>query len=378
MQFVDLAAQLATIRESVDQRIKAVLDHGNFILGPEVKELEKNLAEFAGVKHCISCASGTDALLLPLMAYGVGPRDAIFTTPFTFIATAEVISLLGATPVYVDIDPNTFNIDPVKLRQAIEDLKSGRKPTPQFPDGLQPKGIIAVDLFGLAADYDAINAVAGEHGLFVIEDAAQSFGASYKGKMAGSLADVAATSFFPAKPLGCYGDGGAVFTNDDTLATVVESLRVHGKGKDKYDNIRIGINGRLDTLQAAILLSKLEIFKKEIEMRQQVAARYSAGLKSVVKVPHVPDGYTSAWGQYSIISDRKNKLMANLQEAKIPTAVYYPRPLHIQTAFAFLGYKEGSMPVSEQSSATIFSLPMHPYLNTEDQKKIISCIDKLS
>jgi UDP-2-acetamido-2-deoxy-ribo-hexuluronate aminotransferase len=378
MQFVDLAAQLATIRESVDQRIKKVLDHGNFILGPEVKELEKKLADFAGVKHCISCASGTDALLLPLMAYGVGPGDAIFTTPFTFIATAEVISLLGATPIYVDIDPETFNIDPDKLRQAIRDLKSGHKPTPQFPDGLKPKGIIAVDLFGLPADYDAINAVAGEHGLFVIEDAAQSFGARYKGKMAGSLADVAATSFFPAKPLGCYGDGGAVFTNDDMLATIVESLRVHGKGKDKYDNIRIGINGRLDTLQAAILLAKLEIFKKEIEMRQEVAARYRAGLKDSVKVPHVPDGYISAWAQYSIISDNKKDIMARLQEAKIPTAVYYPRPLHLQTAFAFLGYKEGSMPVSEQASATIFSLPMHPYLNSNDQGKIIGCIDKLS
>jgi UDP-2-acetamido-2-deoxy-ribo-hexuluronate aminotransferase len=378
MQFVDLAAQLATIRESVDQRIKAVLDHGNFILGPEVKELEKKLADFAGVKNCISCASGTDALLLPLMAYGVGPGDVIFTTPFTFIATAEVISLLGATPIFVDIDPDTFNLDPAMLRQAIDDLKSGKKPTPQFPDGLKPKGIIAVDLFGLPADYDAINAIAREHGLFVIEDAAQSFGAGYKGKMAGSLADVAATSFFPAKPLGCYGDGGAVLTDDDNLADIIESLRVHGKGEHKYDNVRIGINGRLDTLQAAILLAKLEIFSREIEMRQQVAARYSAGLKGSVKVPHVPDGYTSAWAQYSIISDHKKELMGRLQETKIPTAVYYPRPLHLQTAFANLGYAEGSMPVSEQASATIFSLPMHPYLCKEDQDRITACITEFS
>ena len=374
MQFVDLAKQLTTIRDSVEQRIKTVLDHGNFILGPEVKELEKKLANYAGVKHCISCASGTDALLLPLMAYGIRPGDAIFTTPFTFIATAEVIALLGATPVFVDIDPNTFNMDPKKLSRAIEDLKSGRKPTPQFPDGLQPKGIIAVDLFGLPADYDAINTIAREHSLFVIEDAAQSFGGSYKSKKVGSLADLAATSFFPAKPLGCYGDGGAVLTDDDYLAEVVESLRVHGKGQHKYDNIRIGINGRLDTLQAAILLAKMEIFDKEIEMRQDVAARYSAGLKNAVKVPHVPDGYTSAWAQYSIISDRKKDLMARLQTAGIPTAVYYPRPLHLQTAFAFLGYAEGSMPVSEQAAGTIFSLPMHPYLNTEEQQKVIDCI----
>jgi dTDP-4-amino-4,6-dideoxygalactose transaminase len=371
MQFVDLKKQLENIREAVDLRIKTVLDHGKFILGPEVGELEKKLAGFAGVKHCISCSSGTDALLLPLMAYGVGAGDAIFTTPFTFIATAEVISLLGATPIFVDIDPDTFNIDPDNLGQAIADLKSGHTPTPQCPQGLTPKGIIAVDLFGLPADYDAINAIAKEHGLFVIEDAAQSFGAQYNGKKAGSLADVAATSFFPAKPLGGYGDGGAVLTNDDNLADVMESLRVHGKGQHKYDNIRIGINGRLDTLQAAILLAKLDIFNQEIESRQEVASRYSAGLKEIVKVPHVPSGYQSAWAQYSIISNSKEELMARLQAAGIPTAVYYPRPLHLQTAFEYLGYETGSMPVSEQTSSTIFSLPMHPYLSQEDQDTII-------
>jgi UDP-2-acetamido-2-deoxy-ribo-hexuluronate aminotransferase len=376
MQFVDLAKQLETIRSTIDDKIKTVLDHGNFILGPEIKELEKKLAAFAGVKHCISCSSGTDALLLPLMACNVGPGHAIFTTPFTFIATAEVISLLGATPVYVDIDPDTFNMDPAKLRQAIQDIKNNKKPTPQFPDGLIPKGIIAVDLFGLPSDYDAINAIAREHELFVIEDAAQSFGGMYKGKMAGNLADVAATSFFPAKPLGCYGDGGAVLTNDGSLADIIESLRVHGKGQHKYDNIRIGINGRLDTIQAAILLAKLEIFEKEIEMRQDVASRYSEGLKKVVKVPHVPPGYRSAWAQYSIVSDRKKELMARLQNAGIPTAVYYPRPLHLQTAFSSLGYSAGSMAVSEKTSDTIFSLPMHPYLNIEDQDNIINCLTK--
>lgn len=374
MQFVDLAKQLETIRTAVEERIKTVLDHGNFILGPELKELEKKLAAFAGVKHCISCSSGTDALLLPLMAYNVGPGHAVFTTPFTFIATAEVISLLGATPVFVDINPDTFNMDPEKLRQAIQDIKNNKKPTPQFPDGLISKGIIAVDIFGLPADYDAINNIAREHDLFVIEDAAQSFGGIYKGKMAGNLADVAATSFFPAKPLGCYGDGGAVLTNNDSLADVVESLRVHGKGQHKYDNIRIGINGRLDTIQAAILLAKLEVFGKEIEKRQEVAARYSEGLKKSVKVPHVPPGYRSAWAQYSIVSDRKKELMARLQTAGIPTAVYYPRPLHLQTAFSSLGYIEGSMPVSEKTSGTIFSLPMHPYLSTQDQDKILDCI----
>jgi len=376
MQFVDLAKQLETIRGTVEERIKTVLEHGNFILGPEIKELEKKLAAFAGVKHCISCSSGTDAILLPLMANNIGPGHAIFTTPFTFIATAEVISLLGATPVYVDIDPDTFNIDPEKLSQAIQDIKNNKKPTSRFPDGLVPKGIIAVDLFGLPADYDAINAIAREHDLFVIEDAAQSFGGTYKGKMAGSLAEVAATSFFPAKPLGCYGDGGAVLTNNDSLADIVESLRVHGKGQHKYDNIRIGINGRLDTIQAAILLAKLEIFGQEIEKRQEVAARYSEGLKKVVKVPHVPAGYRSAWAQYSIISERKKELMSRLQNAGIPTAVYYPRPLHLQTAFSSLGYTEGSMAISEKTADTIFSLPMHPYLSTQDQDRIIDCIIK--
>jgi len=374
MQFVDLAKQLETIRGTVEERIKAVLDHGNFILGPEIKELENKLAAFAGVKHCVTCSSGTDALLLPLMAYNVGPGHAIFTTPFTFIATAEVVSLLGATPVYVDIDPDTFNMDPAKLRQAIQDIKNNNKPTLQFPDGLIPKGIIAVDLFGLPADYDAINAIARKHDLFVIEDAAQSFGGMYKGKMAGNLSDVAATSFFPAKPLGCYGDGGAVLTNNDSLADVVESLRVHGKGQHKYDNIRIGINGRLDTIQAAILLAKLEIFGQEIEKRQEVAARYSEGLKNAVKVPHVPPGYRSAWAQYSIISERKKGLMARLQNAGIPTAVYYPQPLHLQTAFSYLGYKPESMPVSEKVSGRIFSLPMHPYLDEADQQRIMHTI----
>jgi UDP-2-acetamido-2-deoxy-ribo-hexuluronate aminotransferase len=376
MQFIDLKKQLETIREAVEERIKTVLNHGNFILGPEIDELEKKLADFVGVDHCISCSSGTDALLLSLMAYNVGPGHAIFTTPFTFIATAEVIALLGATPVYVDIDPNTFNINPLELSRAIEDIKNNKKPTPQFPNALIPRGVIAVDLFGLPADYDAINAIAHDHKLFVIEDSAQSFGGMYKGKMVGSLADIAATSFFPAKPLGCYGDGGAIFTNNASLAHIVESLRVHGKGEHKYDNVRIGINGRLDTIQAAVLLAKLDLFEDEIEKRQKVAARYSEGLKNSVKVPYVPPGYRSAWAQYSIVSEKKKELMTRLHNEGIPSAVYYPRPLHLQTAFSYLGYKPGSLPVSEKMSDTIFSLPMHPYLDTLEQQYIIDCIVK--
>jgi UDP-2-acetamido-2-deoxy-ribo-hexuluronate aminotransferase len=372
MQFIDLGKQLEHIRASVNERIKIVLNHGSFILGPEVKELEKKLATYAGVQYCVSCSSGTDALLMILLAHNVGPGDAVFTSPFTFIATAEVIALLGATPVFVDIDPVTFNIDPCKLRKAIQDIKNGTKPTPAFPEMLTAKGIIGVDLFGLPADYDAINAIAHDADLFVLEDAAQSFGGIYKGKMVGNLTESAATSFFPAKPLGCYGDGGAILTNNKELADRVESIRVHGKGQDKYDNIRIGINGRLDTLQAAILLAKMDIFQEEIQKRQEIAARYSEGIKDAVEVPHVPEGYKSAWAQYSVLSDRKEELMKYLQKAGIPTAVYYPRPLHLQTAFSYLGYKPGSMPVSEKASERIFSLPMHPYLDESDQQRIIS------
>ena len=274
MDFIDLKTQQKAILPAITERIQRVLAHGQYIMGPEVKELEDRLAAYVGVKHAVSCSSGTDALLMPLMAYGVGPGDAIFTTPFTFIATAEVIQLLGATPVFVDIDPKTFNIDPVALQQAIAGLGQNPKTA-----SLQPKGIIPVDLFGQPADYDAINALARQHNLFVLEDAAQSFGATYKGKKACSLADVAATSFFPAKPLGGYGDGGAVFTDDDGLAEVLRSIRNHGQGSDRYDNIRIGLNGRLDTLQAAILLVKMDIFDQEVEARQIVAARYSQGCR---------------------------------------------------------------------------------------------------
>jgi UDP-2-acetamido-2-deoxy-ribo-hexuluronate aminotransferase len=334
-------------------------------MGPEIKELESKLASYVGVKHAISCSSGTDALLMPLLAYGVGPSDAIFTTPFTFIATAEVIQLLGATPVFVDIDPKTFNIDPAALAVAIGNLERNPKTA-----HLRPKGVIPVDLFGQAADYDRINEIARHYGLFVIEDAAQSFGATYKGRRAGALAEVAATSFFPAKPLGGYGDGGAIFTDNDELAAALRSIRVHGQGSHKYDNVRIGINGRLDTFQAAILLVKLDIFDQEVLARQEVAQRYSEGLKELVEVPYVASENTSVWAQYSVLSNCREDLQAKLKAAGVPTAIYYPLPLHLQGAFAHLGHQPGDFPISEAAARRIFSLPMHPYLQAAEQEKI--------
>jgi len=364
MDFIDLKAQQAILPDLM-KRIQAVLSHGQYILGPEVTELEAKLAAYVGVNHAITCSSGTDALLMPLLAYGVGPGDAIFTTPFTFIATAEVIQLLRATPVFVDIDPRTFNLDPEALEEAVAGLAKNPRTA-----SLKPKGIIPVDLFGQPADYDKISAIARRYGLFVLEDAAQSFGATYKGKRAGSLAEVAATSFFPAKPLGGYGDGGAIFTDNDDLAGTMRSIRVHGQGTHKYDHVCLGINGRLDTLQAAILLAKLEVFDGEIVARQEVAARYGAALSKVVQVPYVASECTSVWAQYSVLSDRKSELRKKLQEAGIPTAVYYPLPLHLQGAFAHLGYRTGDFPVSEHAATLIFSLPMHPYLTEDDQRHI--------
>ena len=375
MEFVDLKQQYKRIAPRIHDRINEVLRHGRFIMGPEVVELEHCLASFVGAKYCVSCASGTDALLLALMAFEVGPGDAIFTTPFTFIATAEVICLLGATPVFIDIDPDTYNIDSRKLEAAVEAVKNGTMRL-GISTKLRPKGIIPVDLFGLPADYDQINHIAKVHGLFVLEDAAQSLGGSYKGKRVGNLADVAATSFFPAKPLGGYGDGGAVFTDDDTLADRIRSLREHGKGSHKYDNVRIGINGRLDTLQAGILRAKLEIFESEIKERQEVAARYSRALQSSVKVPHIPDDLSSAWAQYSVVTEKRDSYINKLKEKGIPTAIYYPRPLHLQTAFAHLMHRQGDFPISEHISDRIFSLPMHPYLEANAQRHVIEAIEQ--
>ncbi|APG26646.1 aminotransferase DegT [Syntrophotalea acetylenivorans] len=359
--FIDLQAQQARIRPEIDRRIQDVLNHGKYIMGPEVAELESRLADYVGVQHCIGVASGTDALLMALMAYGVGPGDAVFTTPFTFVATAEVISLLGATPVFVDIDPQTFNICPKSLEQAIAKARAENR------GQLIPRGIVPVDLFGLPADYDAINALAKTHGLFVLEDSAQGLGGVYKGRMACSLAHSAATSFFPAKPLGCYGDGGAIFTSDDEFAEKLRSIRVHGKGSNKYDNIRIGVNGRLDTLQAAILLPKFDIFPEEIDKRNAVAEGYSKRLSQVpgLRLPIMPEGYRSAWAQYSLLTERREELQASLKAVGVPTAVYYPKPLHLQTAYGGLGSGEGAFPESEKAAQSIMSLPMHPYLQEE-------------
>lgn len=385
IEFNDLNLQQNRIRSEIEQNICNVLDHGKYILGPEVNKFEKKLSDYTNIKHVIGVSSGTESLLMALMAYDVGPGDAIFTTPFTFISTAEVISVLGATPVFVDIDQDTFNIEPSLLEKAIcaiENNDSSIYPMPKKQGRLSPRGIIAVDLFGLPADYDGINHIAKEHGLFVIEDAAQSLGAEYKGKKAGTLADVGSTSFFPSKPLGGYGDGGAIFTNNDKLAEKMKSLRVHGKGENKYDNIYVGLNARLDTLQAAILLAKLSIFEEEIELRQEVAMRYNqlfseVSGKTEVKIPFMPKESKSSWAQYSLLakkSSERDRIQKNLQASGVPTAIYYPKPLHMQEAFNYLGYKKRDMPVSEDCSEKIFSIPMHPYLDKKTQELIVNTI----
>ncbi|MEW6334361.1 MAG: DegT/DnrJ/EryC1/StrS family aminotransferase [Thermodesulfobacteriota bacterium] len=415
MDFIDLAAQQRRIADNLKARIASVLAHGQYINGPEVLELEATLAGYVGVKHAVGCASGTDALLMALMALDIGPGDAVFTTPFTFVATAEVISLIGATPLFVDIDPITFNIDPKKLEHAILTLKEnpsrlpfsddagadgpGREAAQALPRDeqvvshrnaernhtggmtLRPRAVIPVDLFGLPADYDAIGAVAAAHGLAVIADAAQSFGSDYKGKKACAFGEIACTSFFPAKPLGCYGDGGMCFTNDDHLDGILRSIRVHGQGMDKYENVRIGINGRLDTLQAAILLAKFSIFPEEIDLRQEVAQRYGELLADAVVTPVIPDGYKSVWAQYSLLTRdaaERAALMGALKQDGVPTAVYYPKPLHLQKAFAHAGYREGDFPVSEVCAERIFSLPMHPYLDAGQQSRIAETLKRSS
>jgi len=364
--FMDLKSQYAAMDEAIKARIHTVLEHGRYIMGPEVTELEEKLAEFCGTTHAIGCSSGTDALLIPLMAYGVGPGDAVFTTPFTYIATAEVIALLGATPVFVDIDPETYDIDPVKLADKVAEVEAGGK--------LKPRGIIPVDLFGLVADYDAIEPIAAEYDLFVIEDAAQSLGGLRAGKRAGAFGHVAATSFYPAKPLGCYGDGGAIFTDEDGLSEIMTSIRVHGTGSDKYDNVRVGLNGRLDSIQAAVLLVKLAAFQAELDARQRVAQRYSAGLEGVV-IPHIPNGCQSAWALYSVRHENRDGLRAHLSEKGIPTVVYYACPLHLQPVFAKLGYARGDLPVAEMCADHIVSLPMHPFLTDAEIDIVIEAVN---
>lgn len=368
MKFVDLEAQQEVIRDELRSRIDAVLAHGKFIMGPEIQELEERLAPMAGTAHAIGCASGTDGLLMALMALDVGPGDMVLTTPFTFIATAEVVKLLGATPVFVDIREDTFNIDPEKVRPALDRLTAEER--------RRVKGLIAVDLFGLPADYDALCEVLDD-GHFIIEDAAQSFGASYKSRPAGCFGDIAVTSFFPAKPLGCYGDGGAVFTDSDELADKLRSIRIHGKGKSKYDNIRLGINGRLDTIQAAVLLAKLTVFEDEVSRRQEIATRYTEELNGV-RPPIVAEGYTSAWASYAILCDKRDKVQERLAEKNIPTMIYYSLPLHMQGVFRESECLDGTFPAAESASERILNLPIHPYLGADEVESIVRIINRNS
>ncbi len=368
MQFIDLHSQKDRIRTALLHRIETILDSGHFIMGAEVTELESRLASYVGSRYCVSCSSGTDALFMPLLAKGIGPGDAVITTPFTFVATAEVISLAGATPVFVDVCQDTFNINPDLIGRAIEE---------SVAQGLKPKAIIPVDLFGQPADYSRIETVAKAYKLWVLEDAAQSFGGSLKGRKAGSFGLAAATSFFPAKPLGCYGDGGAIFTDNEELDTVLRSIRVHGSGVDKYSNDRIGINGRLDSIQAAVLLEKLNIFDEELEARQRIADFYSNKLQNRLNVPKVSEHYSSAWAQYSVLAasfEEREQLMQALQKEGIPSMIYYKIPLHLQKAYSSLGYKAGDFPVSEDLSSRIFALPMHPYLKEEEIERICSVL----
>ena len=366
IEFIDLHAQRRRLGTRIDQAISRVLDHGKFIMGTEVRVLEQRLATFAGAKHAITCSSGTDAIMLILMAWGIGRGDAVYVPAFTFASTAEAVALLGATPVFCDVLADSFNLDPDSFESAIAVTKDA---------GLRPRAVIAVDLFGQPADYRRIEPLARSNGLKVLADAAQSFGASLDGRRVGVIADAAATSFFPAKPLGCFGDGGAVLTDDDELAQAVASLRLHGKGDHKYDNQRIGMNGRLDTLQAAILLEKLAIFEDEIKQRQTVARRYHAGLGDITRVPLVIDGATSTWAQYTIVQSDRDGLAARLRGDGIPTAVYYPRPLHRQTAYSEFPTASGGLPVSENLSKRVLSLPMHPYLAADDQDRVIAALN---
>jgi dTDP-4-amino-4,6-dideoxygalactose transaminase len=366
--FIDIAAQRRRLGTSIDEAISRVLAHCQFINGPEVAQLEAELAAFSGARHVVTCASGTDALLMVLMAKNVGRGDAVLCPSFTFCATGEAVALAGATPVFVDVDQATFNIDANSLKRGIATAKRL---------GLEPKAVIPVDLFGQSADHDAIGAIAEAEGMFVLDDAAQAFGASYKGRRLGTSGLVTATSFFPAKPLGCFGDGGAIFTDDAQLAETLRSIRVHGQGSDKYDNVRLGLTGRLDTMQAAILIEKLKIFEDEIAARNRVAARYAQGLGNVVSVPHVAAGCTSIWAQYTIRlpkgSDRDG-FAAALKAQGIPTAIYYPKSMHQQTAYRDYPVADGGLPVSERLSSDVISLPMHAYLDEPAQERIIKAV----
>ena len=370
INFIDLALQQQRLRPALEKNISAVLDHGGYIMGPDVKQFEQELSDFCGAKHSITCANGTDALLLAIMALGIKEGDAVFVPSFTFAATAEIMPFVGATPVFVDSSNDTFNMDPESLKRAIGQAKA---------EALNPAAIIAVDLFGLPADIPAIENIAKRENMDLICDSAQGFGGKIDGKTTGTFGRITTTSFFPAKPLGCYGDGGAVFTDDDELAAIVRSLRVHGKGTDKYDNIRVGMNSRLDTIQAAILSVKLGVYADEIASRNKLATRYSERLGNIVTVPKVPEGYQSVWAQYTVRLPRKSdraEIQAKLKRLGVPTAVYYPMPLHMQTAYSQYPADPDGLSVSLTMSEDVMSLPMHPYLSQEDQDYIIACVQK--
>lgn len=370
LQFIDLAAQQDRLREKIDARIAGVLDHGTYIMGPEVAELEQRLAAFCGAAHCISCANGTDALQLVLMALGIRTGDAVFVPSFTFAATAEVVPCMGAMPVFVDIDPATYTMDAGSLSRAVAHART---------QGLRPAAVIAVDLFGLPADYAALQVVADAEGLVMISDSAQGWGGIIDGQMTGTFGMLTTTSFFPAKPLGCYGDGGAIFTDDSDLAFRLDSLRVHGRGSGKYDNLHIGMNSRLDTLQAAILLEKLAIYEEEIDARNVIAARYETALHNYFVTPQVPWGFRSIWAQYTLrASDSRARAaaMEALKSADIPAAIYYPRPLHLQPAFAEFPVDPAGLPHSTAAAETVFSIPMHPYLAQADQDRVIQVLQQ--
>jgi len=352
--FVDLKAQQARIATSLDARLKKVLAGGQYILGPEVAELEGVLADFAGARHCIAVSNGTDALRIALMAWGVGPGDAVFLPAFTYTATAEVVLLAGAEPVYVDVDEADYNLDLADLKRRVAAVRQAGR--------FRPRVVVAVDLFGQPADYAALNAYALAEGLLVLADGAQSYGAERDGTRVGSLAAVTATSFFPSKPLGCYGDGGAILTDDDGLAGAYRSIRAHGQGRDKYEIVRLGMNARLDSLQAAVLLAKMEVFPDEIERRNQVAERYSRRLANHVVTPNVAPGTLSVWAQYTIRVNDRDGVQHRLKAKGVPTQIYYPKPMHLQEAYRRADCEEGTLPVSERLAKHVLALPMHPYL----------------
>ena len=370
MEFRDLKKQYQVLKSDIDQAVLDVMQSGAFIMGKPVKELEAQLAEYVGVKHCISCANGTDALTLAMKVWGIKPGDAVFVPDFTFFSSAEIISFEGATPVFVDVDKDTFNIDVDDLERAIKEVCT--------EDKLTPRAIVAVDLYGLPANYPEIRKIADRYDLLILEDGAQGFGGEIMGKKACSFGNISTTSFFPAKPLGCYGDGGAVFTDNDEWAALADSYRVHGKGTFKYDNVRIGMNSRLDTIQAAILQIKLKAFADyELDAVNKAAKMYAERLKDVVKTPVIPEGFLSSWAQYTIqlpSREKRDSLQAKLKEQGIPTMVYYPTPMHSQTAYKDLNYPAGSWPNALQLCGTVLSLPMHPYLTEEIIDQVCSAI----